>query len=58
MLCVTPVLLSQPSKGGGGGRMHAGRGLTHVESDPVKRIAVSDTVVIPSREGLGVTGRR
>ncbi len=38
--------------------MHAGRGLTHVESDPVKRSAVSDTVVIPSREGLGITRRR
>ncbi len=38
--------------------MHAGRGLTHVESDPVKRSAVSDAVVIPGREGLGVTRRR
>ncbi len=38
--------------------MHAGRALTHVESDPVKRSAVSDTVVIPSREGLGITRRR
>ena len=38
--------------------MHVGRGLTHVESDPVKRSAVSDTVVIPSREGLGITRRR